>query len=809
MDKYFHKAVLPVVDRHGTLLRTQTIYNTPMPYLFPEQDMPVIIDWRGGEANPKRPTEKEFLAGVEYNGKRYIPYYWGSGIKMWRTLAFTRDFLRDEGMIEKAEQAVYGARYLLASNGGFYGATVGRFRVAILPPDTTIPGTNIVVADGHGAIRRDRIYLNQHPPIQLGRMRPSYQLAQWIDVNKRKVWKEVRELIDRTFLQAVDPETFDPVQFALKQGYLSPDKERLASLHPDMLLHPMVASTAAKATQDLWFRLATSIPFKAENRLLVPITGHTMVWPGHEGPVLAYRFPLDGPVVQALEVRRDPELEAYLNNLEVVQVSVCARNFFSKGLLSLVDSFGPMYDDCDILVCSKDIKMANPASFDVENIDQVKQLGMVEIDGGVFALQRFGRGSCIGIDAKWAADAIGADVDGDQMGVVDANELPAIWQAVRDLKKIPTKKVPKTSNPLDKKDRRPELAVTNMRNIVGMASNELTSAMSIGNIERVAQDLNYRDATTLLTELNHCIKYGTDGFKSLLDMDRTEKILLTFGGHFVNKYGCKPPWLKWRRSDKAFVTQVPKVGWKDSWSDEEKELSLPSVFKGTIARIARYTLPAIEKVFQRRVRVKPLSYYKSWAQEQPLLTAFAKDMQFWFNKAMRDIGVGIEDGKTVQAFKQLCQQHAADFCAEKKIDPYALACELWNVAHSKDGTAASVFYLFPLESEKIIVEHGLAKKKQTIRTKVVGLHYQVLNPPVRMELDVEVVEYVKQVKDREVVQTVICGKVPHQVQPKPGYPQDMLAVVESKSLQPPVGRYHARLTRCEGSAYTAELCPLA
>src|SRR5690606_2994934 len=64
MDKYFHKAVLPVVDRHGTLLRTQTIYNTPMPYLFPEQDMPMIIDWRGGQEQPKRPTQEDFWAGV-------------------------------------------------------------------------------------------------------------------------------------------------------------------------------------------------------------------------------------------------------------------------------------------------------------------------------------------------------------------------------------------------------------------------------------------------------------------------------------------------------------------------------------------------------------------------------------------------------------------------------------------------------------------------------------------------------------------------------------------------------------------------
>ena len=809
LQKFFDKAKLAVVDRKGNYLRSQVIYNTPMAMLYPDQDMPVIIDWRADDERAKRPDEATFWKGVTYEGKQYRPFAWGSGIKQWRSLGLTKDFLVQGGLQQKVEQSVYGARYLLASNGGFYGAAQGRLRIGIVPPNTRIPGTHIVIADGHGAMLKSCMYLNEHPAIQLGRQRPSYQLAQWLDLSKRKVWAEVKDLIDSTFMKAIDPATFDPVQFALANGYLSSEKEELARLHPDMRFHPAVADTAAKATKDIWFRLATSVPFNAENKLLIPIQGHTMVWPGHAGKVIGYRYPLDGPVAQALEIERDPEWEAYLSDLEVIQVTVASREFFSKGLLSLVDDLGP-YSDCDALICTKDVKMANPKAFDVESLDQVKELGVIEIDGGVFAIQRFGKGSVLGIDAEWAAAAIGADVDGDMMGVADANAIPATWQSIRDSFHIDTKKVPKTSTWIEKSDRRAELAVTNMRNIVGTASNELSSAMSIGDVDQVAEDLNYASKAVMLTELNRCVKYGTDGFKSLLDMDTTEAILFTFGGHFTNKYGSKPAWLAWRRSDIAFVTRIPKVGWKENWSDEDKEICLPPIFKGSVAKIARYVLPAIEKVFDRKVAVKPLAHYRSWGIANPSLERHAKELQFWFNQGRADMDREMEDGKKVANFKRECQAHASEYCAENKLDPWAVANALWVYAHSGTTSGASVFYLFPEEARRIVQEGGTKQQKKSYATKVLGLKYQLPGAEPRFECDVEVTAYQKQMKDRVLMQTVLLADLDGQVAPDPkyGYPERHLAVVESKSIQPPVGKYHARLSVTDGSAYLVELTPL-
>jgi len=830
MKEINYRTLVPVVDRYGKLIEWRTIYQPPFPFIFPDQAEPerlvkegrigyvlhgvVVIDYRRYAEQPKddrflRPTQNELIAGVEYNGDKFYPYYWGSGVKRGVILGFKSDFLK----LEKLEQSVYGARYLLASSGGYHGATVasvnyGDLKIGILPEGGFVDGAGWV-ADGFGFVSaKAAACMNTIKPIELGKSKPSAQLAQWIST-ENGAWDEIQQLIGDQFQRMASPDEdgrWTADRFMAQTGMLTDERAELIEINPDMAKHPFIVDLPASTFAEAWARLATSIPFDAKTKVAIPIPGDRLVMNGATGKYGWVRYPLDGPTIQAGEIERRPEYEEYLNR-ELVQYTLAGvsemGHVFAKGIMSVVPDLG----EFDAIICSEDIKIADVGIKKAREYDH-----FTVSKGGLFYMSRYAKGSAVGLDPEHFKIHQGGDFDGDMVSVFNLDGLPYIYDQIKAMDiGFETVKVKKTYTKFKSGEmaKRAELIHSNMVNLVGIASNLMSADLSIGDLDLVATKLGYHSKEKLLYNHNRAIKEGTDGFKSFLDLETTVKNMMADQSQFVFSFGALPPFQAWVKGGWAFVHDVPRVGFDESWDDEHKKYCLPSVFQGTVAKIARLTLPAIRQAYRNIVCINMLSYYRDMVlRPSREYREHAKALQNLFNVTIKRPSSALddEDGTGWQQLKSECQQYASEYIEQHGLNRGMLARALWHYAHDrKTGRAASVFFMFPDECRDIL-KAGVVGQDETV-IMVSGLGYQLDNPPHTAEWNVTVTTAPVTEKGRLVIRSVLCGNVHGQKPARKPYPHNMLAVVTKESTQPEPGRYTARFEQFSPKAWRVRLSP--
>jgi len=815
------RCLIAVLDRYGDLIEWRTVYDPPLVSLFPDQaqavriendgrvgyrlDGVVIIDYRrranGPQGRFKRPTENEIMQGITWRDRQFVPYYWGSAVKRGVIPAFTADFLK----LEKVEQAPYGARYLLCN--AWHGAAVtdgtAPLRVKILPEGSFVPGAGWV-ADGYGFISpRLAAKFNRNKPIELDRTRPSPQLAQWLNT-ENGAWGEIQDLVATRFESMTDSD-YRAVAVMRQAGMLTQERGELVDINDEMALHPFIVDLPAETFADAWARLSMSVPFKAYTRLAVPVPGQRLVVPGASGKYGWVRFPLDGPTIQAEEIERRPELEPFIN-LPIVQHTMAVEtNFgraFAKGLSGVAE-----IGEYDAIICDQDIKIAD---IGVEAFRAVDEFEVTT--GGFYFLSRYTEGSAAGLDPEAFKVHQGGDFDGDMISVFQLDQQPAIFQQIVDMDiGFETVKITKTCTKLHHGDMltRAELIRNNMLNLVGIGANMLEDDLSIGDLELVAQKLGYQSAQSMLYAHNRAVKYGTDGFKSFLDIERVVKQVKADQSQFAASFGGRPPFQKWRRGKWAFILGIPKIGYDENWSDEDKEYCLSDQFQGTLAKIARVTLPLIEVAYRDLIEIKPLSYFRDMVPKPTHeYSRAAQELQHIFNSAVKrpkhDLD-GEDQGGWV-ALKQESQIYAREYVEREGLDTGLMARALWYYAHDrKSGRAASVFFMFPEECRAILAE-GMPETG-SLRVTLTGLNYQFEQAPDRLDCSVDIADHPVSKGGKLIVRSVVCGNVTGQKPAKPPYPSNMLGLVSTNSQQPPAGRYRMTLVRSGASSWDAVLKP--
>jgi hypothetical protein len=141
MEQLKNKINLPVIDRFGFLVDTQTYKNTPMTELYPNEEV-FLIQWVA-EGSNARPTAEQLMEPVEYQGEKYYGCFaWGSAVKRGFTISMTHDFPRENGPIKLVEDGQRVGRWLMAQ-GIFGGFTDKELEIGIEKPGTLINASPI------------------------------------------------------------------------------------------------------------------------------------------------------------------------------------------------------------------------------------------------------------------------------------------------------------------------------------------------------------------------------------------------------------------------------------------------------------------------------------------------------------------------------------------------------------------------------------------------------------------------------------------------------------------------------------------
>lgn len=768
-----NEMVVSVVTPSGEKLEERVMHNVALCELF-ENEPVCIIDWL---SDGKRPTWEELETPV---GKFVGWYGWGSSmVKHSQTMGLQRDLLVECGLLQTAERGIMTGRMLL--NQGVFGGLTGKLQVKILKEGTIVNGH--LIADGHGLIRRDVADLgyNGHDKITMGQGRQNYSLWQripWSD----ELRDELRPIIDATLIEAADP-----ANWLYREGAAWEERKSLAALDGNMIEHPYITQALSRSSADTMARVATSVAIPTNVRVAVPTTAPKATVSGKH---VLVRYPVDSNgSMQATRTRPGREEVERVKKLEVIQHTVAAKNLMAKGCFGIVDEL-----DTDLVLCLDDIKMT---TMDIKHGD------VIELDGVVVFNQWFAAGSAIGINPKWAKRKMGLDFDGDLIFDHDCAGLPVLWQTVSNLLPGETRKLVKTKSRLEM---RPQMIINSMRNLVGFASNVAAATFCTADREGLAHQLGYADEATLNNALNWFIKVGTDGFKTMVDLNAVEQKLKTLQSNTTRLLSKGAPWCNWP-NEWAFRRGVPGF-YRMNMDENEKENCIPKFFDGTIAQICHLTLPSLQAALGTPIKVKPLSHYRNWAPTMKALAKDAHNLQMEFNARVRR--VNFSHVESIQTFRTWWQDKLHDWADEQGVTLRAAAYAMWQEAHatrSQNATAASVFMGFPGYAKLIVKEKP--GYKQDTRTLLLGLQYVFDGEVPNLNIPVEVLEFEQIKENKRVIRKIVCAHVVGKKAPRAPYPEDLIGMVDIHTDQPECGRYMAHIVQAgNGKAWHCKLAAI-
>lgn len=828
---------VPVVDQAGVEinmaagyadLSPQVIRNTPLGELFPGE-LVVVIDWLAMDG--KKPSVEELQVPVVFDGKKYHGAYgWGSMVKMGKTIGLTKDIGQDAGMFKFVEDGVRLKRWLLAE-GVWGGFRADDLRVLVVEPGEIIDG--LPVEDGFGYIADDLAVAghNGHGSIHLGGSRDSSQFWQFVP------WmKPVRELCEPILFERMVALS-DPMTRALTGSEFQEGKKRWLDLDEQMVYHPYVANALARQGQDLFYRSATTVPTGAQVRVAVP------AMPGVETvatteDIIAWRYPIDqNGTVRPIEGIDTPEMQAEIERveaLETIQFSMSSRTFFASGVFGVVPR--SQLSGADIIICSENIKLA------VEGVKNArKRLGVRVEDGIVVTFcQWWSAGSAISINAEWYKRVQGGDYDGDLETIIQIHQEDVDWAPVaEELAAVPvgtTPKLRKSKQVLAKEDNRAKMVVNCMENLVGFACNLRDTTFMTDDREAVARRLGWSSEGAMDAALNFYIKCGTDGHKSGVlyrrrrvqgrwkDFPVTLTELMQELGRLqstmLRVFGVVCPWARWKGDDYMFRHQIPKVvtcqAELEEMRPDDAKMAVRWWMNGTVAEVARITLPSIEASIEHQISARPLTHYLEWAPKVSEDTfEVAKSLQIAYNIRVKRVNFTDADG--VRSFKAGCVERFKAAAETLDVSEAELGYALWRAAHgarSKTAGAGSVFLSCPDVAEHIIADRpGKNDRAKSEETVVLGLGFNLLSPPPSWAGEVEIREVWQSRGGKRVARKALIPIDTQEFAFRPKgvgspWPLDMIGVVAADQIQPEEGCYLLDLRQLGPKSWAGVFSPL-
>lgn len=784
-----NKIEVPVIDQNGNEVdRPLELYNVPIAELFPNEPI-VVIDWVA--ANDKRPDVETIKVPVPFDGQMYRgDLAWGSNVKMARTYGVTRDLLVEIGLLKEVERTIKTGRMLLGQ--GLYGGMVGKVTIKVVKEGIWFGGA--MSADGQGAIRRSFAEAGYSglDKIKLGRGKQSYQFWQRIPWSTA-LQAELKPRIDETLVDLASSNRW----LMDHKDATWDEKRELVSIEAKMGLHPYVANALSRSSAEDIFRVATTVDVPCQVRVAVATDRVGKIAMTGKGAVCRYPIDSFGSIQSSnTNSKVAKSEEERISKLEVIQYTVSTMDMMANGTFVVVDD-EDMPEGVDIVMCVKDIKMGS------------RRHGRRTVDGVVAFTQWFDKGCGIGLSPEWAKDNMGADFDGDLIFKYMLKQFPELYRVIAALPEQKTPKLDKSHTYISKNDRRAEMAVNSMCNIVGWATNLMSSTFAVADRERAARLLGYTSEARMDWTLNRLVKIGTDGFKTMAwDREKTEKALVFLQKNIQTALSKVAPWTHWKRSNWAFRRGIPEFFRKGMAMGVERRNSIPSFFDGTVAQICRITLPNLGSMLETPIEQKPLSAFRHWAMEvEDHLAGQAHELQMEYNGRVHR--VNFQNTENVRTFRKWWQGRLNEWAKAEGISREMAASAMWREAHntrSDEASGASVFIGFPEQSKWIVSEKPGWNKDKT-ETTLVGLHYVFDHPVEHLTADVEVREFKQIIKNKTVIRKIVCVHgVKGKKAPRAPYPADLLGMVERHAIQPEKGRYIAQIAASgHGKAWHCKL----
>ena len=806
---------VPVVDQTGEPLHeTRTFVNTPLAYYHPD-DTFVVIDWLA--ADDERPdvetiSKPVVVDGIAYQGDKCG----GSLVKSAQTFGVVRDYLTESGLAHKISDVVRFKRAFLV-DGLYGGGILDDLRVDIVEAGKLYKG--LPVEDGWGYISASLAakLSNGHRLIKSNGSREAFQFWQSIPWTPA-VQKECLPLIMDQMVAMADPAVF---AFNNNSAHQS-EKREWALLDDPMKLHPFVANAFARDLADSFRRAAGTTPTNAHWKVAVPTT---LSKAAVAEETVLYRYPIDSyAAIQAVDADEDAQSEIdRIAAMEIIQFTlVDPKTMFASGCLGVVEDDVLGGPDV-VVICSDNIKMAVNGS-----LDKVKAMSSIVLnDAALVFPQHYEAGSGLGLNTAFFKK-MGGDFDGDLVTYFNVNQedrsFKAVAQAVRDLPAGSSLKLKKSKIALSKGDRRGEMLVNNMRNLVGFASNLRSATFMLEDRNEMARALGFRSVVEMDELLNFYISAGTDGYKSFvlykrlrgrdgkmydkpITIDELEKEAGVIQSNIIALFKKMAPETGWKKSKWAFRQRIPQIVEQGDCTKEmdkdEKRLAIEWWMTGTVQEIAKLTLPNMNAALDTPVESRPLSYFRRWASKPNSdLYEAAMALQVWYNGRVKRHNWSSSDD--TNALKGQWTQKIDKFVADGGHDRWDVANALWAVAHSSrsdDAGAASIFWGMPDETRRIILEkpgkQGVQEAQGLVMT---GLLYNVTNPLASWIGEVQVVYHTVVKKGRAVHRATVCpiGNHPFEFQAKDAdnpWPEGMIGVISTEKDQPDEGFYAASYTR--------------
>lgn len=793
IEKLRNRLNVPLIDRDGQLVEHRDYVNVPYAEMF--SDPIAIIDWKtNGEDKPfvEELSRPIFYNGVEFHGD----YAWGSAVKRGQTMGLTKDVGRQFGFVKSTEDGQRVQRWLLAQglNGGF---KASELRVKIVQLGTSVNG--YILEDGNDLIDYS-LYQDyvSGDLVNLGGARESYTVWQRIPFSEA-LWNEFAPKVD-DLIHALG----NPTSFHYINSYSSfNEKKELVALDTAMTEHPFVANALVRSCAAMYLQACTSLPTGGVFKVAIPSAAPKVVWAGHEGKGTCHRFPVDSnSSIQALEFSTSKDEQERIANAIIGQHTIACDEFFDKGCFTPVKDLG-----YDLVICSENIKMSK------KDLKEIRKTGEMTIHNVIMPfIMVYEKGSAVGVNAKWAKDLLGLDFDGDMLCLVDCDDKPVYWQAVKDLKPGKTPKLPKEKTAITETSRA-SMIFKSMSNLVGFASNVASMSFVIKDREALALRLGFKSEEALNNTLNYFIKCGTDGFKTSIDLVTVEKQVAALQNNLQQIVGGAP-WTVWGHHPDMFTRRVPEFAFINEnnvychedgtiMTKDEAKVAIKPHMDGTIAQIAKRMLPAIQQLLDTPIKTRPLSAFRKWAFDVSKEEYEAAQSIVLFHNA-RVKRVNWLDPESIANYKRLLGFEIEAWLASG-IDRKRAACALWQVVHSSrsmDSGASCVFLAFP-EEAKWIVENkpGLSGGFNTVLT---GLNFQ-LPGCTHLDVDVEIVDVTVSKAGKTLIRKAVVAQVQGQKQPGSDYPRNMIAMVAVNADQPENGNYHAIINQISTGAWSCQL----
>jgi hypothetical protein len=452
---------------------------------------------------------------VIYAGKSWFgAHAWSSAVKRGQTIGLLNYFPATDGPVKLVEDGQRVGRWLLGQ-GIFGGFKADTLRVGIYKPGRQTKAGP--VEDGFGYIKKSLVdQFARKERIELGTSRDNWTF--WQRLNWQDIRDEMIPLINKS-LENVS----DPAKKLVDAPHSYDQKKSLYDANKGIIEHPFVAAALNRTAQLYFARLCSSVNLNGNYRTAVPTSAETICWPGHSGNI-----------IQAVHVAANAAEENRILSMEVAQITIATRDFMTKGCVGIVPD--ELMGEYDILVCSEDIKMASAG------VDKLRKEPYVDLENVVVPfIQIWSSKSLVGVNAKWAKNKMGLDHDGDAVRLVDCNELPCLWNSIRNLPEGETPKLPKSKRLLSEGDLRSEMIYKSMVNLVVQATNVSGSTFMVADRTLLAAQLGHTSVSALDARLNFFVKVVTDGFMTDVDQAAVAKEIAILQTNMSKMFGVSAP----------------------------------------------------------------------------------------------------------------------------------------------------------------------------------------------------------------------------------------------------------------------------